>query len=268
MKKLEIFCVTDKKIDFLERLDLKLAGVGKEKFSDKYIGCREGINIEFKEQNYSELTFHYWFWKNMLPKYHEDIWIGFCQKRRFWLSKKDKVINNFKELDKDILKNVPEEWKHYESVLCDKISVRNAKKMKIIKRGWKNLIKDPFILFDQNKHTIKLHFDMHHGYGILEKAIKLMNESDKREFSHFVNYNSTFNPHIMFITKKKIMEKWFEDLFSWLFACEKEFGLNNLKGYDQKRIYAFLAERYLPFWFKKYSKSICWPWTFFEDKNK
>ena len=28
----------------------------------------------------------------------------------------------------------------------------------------------------------------------------------------------------------------------------------NLKGYDQTRLYAYLSERYLSFWFKKYSK--------------
>ena len=38
-----------------------------------------------------------------------------------------------------------------------------AKKIKIIKRGWKNLIKDPTILFQKNKETISFHFDMHHG---------------------------------------------------------------------------------------------------------
>ena len=40
------------------------------------------------------------------------------------------------------------------------------------------------------------------------------------------------------------------------------FGLKNLKGYDQQRLYAYLAERYLSFWFKKYSKYIEWPWVF------
>ena len=267
MKKLEIFCVTNKKIDFLEKLNLTLVGVGQEIFSENYIECKKGINIEYKEKNYSELTFHYWFWKNMLPSYSDDTWIGFCQKRRFWLSKKNMNISSFDELNKCLLKEIPKEWENYDSVMCDTISVANAKKMKIVKRGWRNLIKDPSIFFDQKKHNIKLHFDMHHGYGILDKAIRYMKKEDRDEFSNFVNYNSTFNPHIMFITKKKFMEMWFEDLFTWLFNCEKEFGLTGLKGYDQKRIYAYLAERYLPFWFKKNSKSICWPWTFFEEKK-
>ena len=59
----------------------------------------------------------------------------------------------------------------------------------------------------------------------------------------------------MFISKKKFLNNFFQDQFEWLFECEKIFGLENLKGYDQTRLYAFLAERYMPFWFKKIFKS-------------
>ena len=105
---------------------------------------------------------------------------------------------------------------------------------------------------------------MHHGYGILNKAIEVMNIEDRNSFRDYVNTKDYFNPHIMFISKKKIMTKWFEDLFDWLFKCEALFGFNELKGYDQKRLYAYLAERYLSFWFIKYSKSKSWPWCFFD----
>ena len=68
----------------------------------------------------------------------------------------------------------------------------------------------------------------------------------------------------MYISKKDILNKWFNDSFSWLAECEKIFGFNNLSGYDTQRIYAFLAERYASFWFKKYSKPIAWHWAFFD----
>ena len=89
-----------------------------------------------------------------------------------------------------------------------------------------------------------------------------MNEKDKSDFAEFVDRNTTYNPHIMFISKKKFLNNFFKDQFEWLFECEKIFGFENLKGYDQTRLYAFLAERYMPFWFKKYSKTIEWPWIF------
>jgi len=66
----------------------------------------------------------------------------------------------------------------------------------------------------------------------------------------------------MFISKPHIIDRWFKDLFEWLFKCEQEFGFEKLKGYDTQRLYAFLAERYLSFWFKKYTKYLSWPWVF------
>ena len=66
----------------------------------------------------------------------------------------------------------------------------------------------------------------------------------------------------MFISKKKIIQEWFSILFEWLERCEKLFGFENLQGYDKTRIYAYLAERYLSFWFRKYTKYKEQPWAF------
>ena len=108
---------------------------------------------------------------------------------------------------------------------------------------------------------------MFHGNGNLDKAINVLNENDREDFRNFVNKNNSYNPHIMFVSKKDIMEKYFSDVFPWLFECEKIFGLDNLKGYDQTRLYAYLSERYLSFWFKKYTKSLNWRWVFYENEN-
>ena len=262
---MNIFCVTNSELNFLEKLPVKLAGVGCGKFSKKYITCLKGKNIQKKEKNYSELTFHYWFWKNKLKFYDSNTWIGFCQKRRFWM-KSNKRVSSFNDLKKNIISKPSVKWKNFESIICKPIRVDQTKKMKLFKRGWKNLIENPKIFFSEKERSIKLHFDMHHGHGILEKSIDLMNSKDKDEFKIFVNNNRKFNPHIMFISKKKILNKWFKDLFNWLFKCEKTFGLSNLKGYDQERLYAYLAERYLSFWFRKNTKFLEWHWSFYEKK--
>ena len=136
--------------------------------------------------------------------------------------------------------------------------------MKILKRGFKSLIKNPSILFNIKKQTILLHFDMHHGYGNIEKAIRHMNKNDKNDFLDYIQNKTYYNPHIMFISKPAIINRWFNDLFDWLFKCEKEFGFEKLKGYDTRRLYAFLAERYLSFWFKKYTKYLSWPWMWLD----
>ena len=63
--------------------------------------------------------------------------------------------------------------------------------------------------------------------------------------------NTSFNPHNMFICKTKILKKYYEVIFPWLKKCEKISGFNNLKGYGSQRIYGFLAERFLSYWFTK-----------------
>ena len=78
-----------------------------------------------------------------------------------------------------MLLKVPKKWKFFDSIVCKPISVHNPKKMKILKRGWKNLIEDPSIFLNSNKQTIKLHFDMHHGFGVLDKAIDLLDEKNR-----------------------------------------------------------------------------------------
>jgi len=269
INKLEIFCVTNKHYKFFEKTNYKLGAVGKDKFPDQYIRCDNGENIFYKEENYSELTFHYWFWKNQLSLYqNKDIWIGFCQKRRFWLQKKENIdIQSTKFVYSKLLKSAPDEWSNYNSAICEPINLTNPKITKLLKKGWKNFFKDPSIIYNKKKQNIKLHFDMFHGYGKLDKAIDVMNVKDKNEFRDFVNNSTSFNPHIMFVAKPKILDSWFTDLFAWLKNCEEIFGFKDLKGYETKRLYAYLSERYLSFWFKKYSNFIEWPYIFVDTEK-
>ena len=269
-KNLEIYCVTNKDLKFLRELDYNLAAVGKEQFSERYIKCDNKENIFHKELYYSELAFHYWYWKNNLSeKKEEDFrWIGFCQKRRFWLQENITINHDEKINKKNFLKDIPKDWDNYDAIICKPINLKVNKFSKLIKKGWKNIIKNPLILIDENQHTIKLHFDMFHGYGIIDKAIKVMNEKDKIDFKHFIYTSKEFNPHIMFISKPKIANMWFKDLFSWLDRCEDIFGFEDLKGYETTRLYAYLAERYLSYWFKKYSKYLEWSYAFIDtEKN-
>ena len=83
---------------------------------------------------------------------------------------------------------------------------------------------------------------------------------------------TAFHPHNMFICRsKKILINYYKDIFAWLNSCENLFGFHNLKGYGMTRIYGFLAERFLPYWFKKYSNSMEWPVVYcdiFKNREK
>ena len=264
MSFLDIYCVTNKNISFLKdkNIDYKIGWVGQEDPEPGYICCNNKDNIFYKEKHYSELTFHYWYWKNLL-KLNEKKWIGFCQRRRFWIKPESEGKKiNIKNIQDHLLLNPSKNWDNYESIICKPINISGAKKIKILKRGWRFLIKKPTIFFNKNKENIALHFDMHHGYGNLDLAINVLDNSDKNDFKKFVYNKNSFNPHIMFITKPEIMDKWFNQLFSWLKRCEEEYDFKKLTGYDTTRLYAYLAERYLSFWFKKYTKYLENPWIF------
>ena len=105
---------------------------------------------------------------------------------------------------------------------------------------------------------------MFHGNGALDKAIDLLNENDKDDFKSYVRNNTSYNQGNMFICKSKdLMNKYYETIFPWLEKCEKVFGFN-LKGYGNTRIYGFLIERFMPFWFNKYSKVLEIPIIYYD----
>jgi hypothetical protein len=100
---------------------------------------------------------------------------------------------------------------------------------------------------------------MYHGNGALDEAIKLLPVKDRDDFNFYVRNNVSFNQGNMFISNSsEVINSYFSDVFKWLKKCEKIFGFN-LRGHRKIRMYAFLAERFLPYWFKKYTKYLEWP---------
>ena len=251
MSQIKFYCVTNKKVEFLNLEQIQFCWVGEGSAPKGYLRCDNGDNIFNKEKFYSELTFHYWYWKNLLPIEDKNQWIGFCQKRRYWVTiDETQKINKF-NLEKYLIMLADDSWDKFDAILCNPINVSGAKKIKIIKRGFKNIIKDPSILFNKKKQNLHLHFDMHHGYGNLDKALNKLDQDNKLDFGKFVRENNTFNPHIMFIAKPRTLDSWFRNLFDWLQKCEEVFNFEELNGYDTGRLFAYLAERYLSYWFKK-----------------
>ena len=137
---------------------------------------------------------------------------------------------------------------------------------KIIKNGGTESILRNFKSFITNKTTIKFHFDVFHGNGKLDQAIDLLDKNERDDFRVFIK-NQSFNKENMFICRsKKIIKEYYKSVFSWLEKCENIFGFN-LNSWHEIRIYAFLAERYLSYWFNKYTIVKEWP-IFIYDTNK
>ena len=251
-----MYCITlnDAHYDKIKKLGYIPVGLGSNIKNKNFHDDKTGENISAKNPYYGEYTFHYWIWKNEIENIKNE-WIGFCQYRKFWSLKSDIIeYRNLSELKKNIVINLPDIFQNFESVLGDPIFINQFKLSKFIKKNFFKILKNPSFLLDSKKRNIKFHFDLMHGEGNLEKAIDLLEVSDREDFRNFVNSEVSFNPHNMFICKSnKILNNYYNSVFPWLKKCEREFGFD-LDGYGLKRIYGFLAERYMSFWFKKYTK--------------
>ena len=137
MEKFKIYCVTNKELDFLKNSNYKIGWVSKEDPSPDYIVCDKGDNIFYKEKYYSELTFHYWYWKNLLDKEKDGQWIGFCQKRRYWVKEKNTDSISKSNLNKNLLVELEDNSRKLNSIICDPIEISGAKKIKMINEDGK-----------------------------------------------------------------------------------------------------------------------------------
>jgi len=265
MKNLTIFCISlsNSHLEKIINLNYIPVGLGTENFSKKWLRDNTGQNISKKNKYYGEYTFHYWLWKNNFIDIEDGNWIGFCTYRRFWSNTTEGIYR--RKLKDSILQQVPKEWDNYDSVLVKTLPINNIKLSKMLKHGKRHILKNPFILFNKKDITVKVHFDMCHGYGKLDMAIDLLDNENKNAFRKFVETEKAFNPFNMFICKsQKILGEYYDSLFKWLTNCEDIFGFNMGNNYGAIRIYGFLAERYLSYWFKKNSNVTTWP-IHFED---
>ena len=249
--------------EIIKKLGYIPVGLGKKNFPNYFLSDKSGDNISEKNPFYGEYTFHYWLWRNNSEIFKSNDWIGFCQYRKFWITDRtNKDFKDIKDFKQVILKSIPDEHDKYETILGEPLFVNQFRFSKFIKNNLLTMIKNPSLFFEKKKRNLKFHFDMMHGHGNLSKAINLLEPEEKQDFKFFVENSVSFNPHNMFICKSKIkLKKYYDSLFLWLEKCEKEFGFN-LEGYGMRRIYGFLAERYLSFWFQKYTKFKTMPIVF------
>ena len=256
-------------LNFIKEINYIPVGLGTDEFSKDWVRDNTGDNISEKNKYYGEYTFHYWLWKNYLDKI-DDEWIGFCQYRKFWSKENHNLLpNSSAQLRPLILNEIPKVYENYDVILGDEYFINQLKIMKFLKKGFKLIINKPSYLFNKKKRNIKFHFDLMHGYKNLDKAIELLDNNNRNDFNNFINQKVSFNPHNMFICKsKQILADYYSTIFPWLERCEKEFGFSKLEGYGLTRIYGFLAERFMSYWFQKNTKFKTMPIVFYDIGNK
>ena len=272
MNNIKMFCISlnSNHLNFIKEINYIPVGLGKENFSEEWYRDNTETNISEKNKNYGEYTFHYWLWQNYIDKQIlKDGWIGFCQYRKFWSHETISLpIDSLDRLKSLVLKKIPKSYENVDVILGDEIVTTNFKKMKFLKKGLKLFLKKPSYLFNKKSRNINFHFDLMHGYNNLNSAIELLDVEDRNDFRDFVNTEISFNPHNMFICKSKnTLKNYYSIIFPWLERCERLFGFENLKGFGKIRIYGFLAERFLSYWFKKNYKFKTMPIIFYDIKK-
>ena len=270
-KNLSIYCITDRQINYLENLKLKIVVGGsffkKENFPKNWFLDRTKINISKKNNNYGSLTSIYWIWKNELNNYTNNTWIGISHYRRFWLKENHDKTITLTNLSKNLLYNIPDKNLNYDAFIAPPQNLQGYKLMKLLKKTPKNILKNPMILFDKNKHNISLHFDMFHLHGGLVRAASVMNTAHQKDFLNFVNTETEIcSPYSIFILKKKKFDELCSTLFTWIYNCENIFDINKLQGHGQIRLFDYLAERYISYWIKRNTNYKISPFVFFDPK--
>ena len=192
------YCITSKYHQYLNDLKIEIIISGAEnkdikEYPINWLRDNDGINISKKNKHFGTLTSHYWLWKNKINSFQDNDYIGINHYRRFWIKRNNKDEINLNNLSDNILRNTPDDI-DFDVLLPQKIFLKDLKLSKLIKKGFKNYIKNPLILFKREKYNIKTHFDLFHGYDLITKASELLNDNDKEDFKKYINIENSFYP--------------------------------------------------------------------------
>jgi hypothetical protein len=263
MEKINFFCTSHKNVDHLENFSpkIQMIGLGDISFPKTWIDIRNRINISQKFFSYADLIAHYYVWKNLLPNYNENQWIGFCQYRRFWLKHKITKTYPLSSLDNLILTEPDLSWKDYDVIMPTPFIFK-----KKIKELFNNFFLFKFLKdFDLIKYSTKVQKQFEDSLGpggreIVMDIIKILPDSEKIGFKNFLNERSYLSAHGMYISKKKIINSYSETLFSWFLKCENIINKNNnLSLLKNQRIFQYINERFLDYWMSKNVRVNRWP---------
>ena len=229
-----IYTITHKAFDddVANRIGYKILHVGKNENSKKYyLRDDSGDNISEKNPYYCELTGLYWMWKNAPEKGNEAI--GLVHYRRFftypvddflytYFGKKPRILA-FKDICKDLLS--------YDVILPTPERIyRNVR---------------------------EFYGDYHNS----EDLLTVRNVIEKLYPDYIDSYDRVLNEHYfyygnMFITKKEIMDRYCEWVFTIMNEVEKSIVGSQIADTYQSRVYGFISERLIQVWVEHNKLSI------------
>ncbi len=229
MKNVRLYCCT---INYFKVLDvlpdyILPVGLGNNNFPENWLTEKKGENISSLNPYYAEFTMFYWIWKNKLRDLGENDFIGTCQHRWLWLNEfyKKKQRFSFGSLYSKLLNPQNEIFEKNDLIHLNPHFFSNI--------------------------NLKEDFRDCHDIDFLMESISYLPQTEKKGFEEHLAGNAIY-PNNMFITKVKYFKEYCTLIFPWLEKCYK-FGLdkNLYNGYN-KRLIAFLMERFSSYWFQRF----------------
>ena len=209
--KLQIYAMTHKQFEVPQDSLYQPLHVGHALAQDLgYLGDDEGENISHLNCYYSELTGHYWLWKNC-----KDVdYIGTCHYRRYLINAQEKILTE-KEY-KYLLEN-------YDLVTTKRVILNNSY----------------YYGFSAN-HNIK-------ALDCTGEVIHDLYPEYYDTFNTLVHANETYFGN-MFVTSKPLFDAYCEWLFNIFAEVEKRIDLDTDEDAYHKRVLGFISEFLLLVW--------------------
>ena len=108
------------------------------------------------------------------------------------------------------------------------------------------------------------------GKDRIFEIIQYLPTSESYDFLEFLKKRTHLSAHGMYISRVKIINQYSNLIFEWFLKCENIINKNNnLPLIKNSRIFQYINERFLDYWFSKYYKVLRWPMIMYnENKNK
>lgn len=210
---LRIYAMTHKQFEVPADSMYQPLHVGHAKAIDLgYPGDDTGDNISHLNCYYSELTGHYWLWKNC----KDADYIGTCHYRRYLINEQEKVLTK----------------SEYENLLKDY-----------------DLVTTKRVILNNSYHY---GFSANHNIKALDTAGEVIRDLYPEYYDTYitlVHQNETYFGN-MFVTSKALFDKYCEWLFTIFAEVEKRIDLDTDEDAYHKRVLGFISEFLLLVWVK------------------
>lgn len=216
---ISIYVVTHKKYNLnteIPYIPLCVGGYQKK----GYLTEHTGENIAYLNKKINECTALYWIWKNTETEY-----AGFNHYRRYFFNNEIESMDNYLDLE-----HINEIFEKYDIILP------------------KTYPLDKMTILEQLQNSMNPEL-CEKGYLLMRKKIERNQPDYLNAFDSVMNGRVIFNCNI-FVTKREILNRYCEWLFSFLIEAAEEI---DVEGYDSysRRVIGFFAERMWTVWLRK-----------------